>query len=225
MFLCVGDVWWMNRTPLGRLISRFSKDFRTIDMNLPAHMQFMMNQTTTFISVVIVVSLADWWMTALMVPLGLFFLLFHITNIWRIGRFIHEWCDCVDKSDHILCKAEEIQTNCDSSTSYGRCDSFSDLRSLRQHPDGSHVHPSLQMCSTFRGRVPFLHWRKCTNFPVNFPVDTMVCWETRLVGKLHTRHHCGIAHGWQVLDIPQHRVSKSGSVQHGADHTSTVWRE
>ena len=34
-------------------------------------MQFMMNQVVTFISVVIVVSLADWWMIALMVPLGL----------------------------------------------------------------------------------------------------------------------------------------------------------
>lgn len=37
-------------------------------------MQFTMNHVITFTSVVTVVSLADWWMVILMIPLGLFFL-------------------------------------------------------------------------------------------------------------------------------------------------------
>ena len=42
-------------------------------MKLPLHMQFTMNHVITFTSVVTVVSLADWWMVILMIPLGLFF--------------------------------------------------------------------------------------------------------------------------------------------------------
>lgn len=47
---------------------------KTIDTKLPLHMQFTMNHVITFTSVVTVVSLADWWMVILMIPLGLFFL-------------------------------------------------------------------------------------------------------------------------------------------------------
>lgn len=96
---------------------RFQK---TIDVNLPLHMQFTMNHVITFTSVVTVVSLADWWMVILLIPLGLSFLdisllfLFFFTFL-----FIH--------SHPLFGTTKTVPESSDSSASNGGCDTLTYL--------------------------------------------------------------------------------------------------
>lgn len=83
-------------------------------------MQFTMNHVITFTSVVTVVSLADWWMVILLIPLGLSFLdisllfLFFFTFL-----FIH--------SHPLFGTTKTVPESSDSSASNGGCDTLTYL--------------------------------------------------------------------------------------------------
>ena len=82
-------------------------------------MQFTMNHVITFTSVVTVVSLADWWMVILMIPLGLFFL-FLAFNVLSFVVF-------PPHSHPLFNPAKTLSKGSDSSAPNGGCDKVTNL--------------------------------------------------------------------------------------------------
>lgn len=68
--ICGAPTTFFDKTPLGRLVSRFSKDIRTVDQRLPNHMEMWMGAMTNMFSVLTVVCLADWWTIIPIVPIA-----------------------------------------------------------------------------------------------------------------------------------------------------------
>eukprot|EP00727_Mastigamoeba_balamuthi_P001146 m51a1_g11028 putative multidrug resistance-associated protein 5-like (1011) ;mRNA; f:416046-422054 len=59
---------YANRTPLGRLISRFSRDTGLVDARLPNQMEQYMGQTANLFVILTTICMGTWWMALVLAP-------------------------------------------------------------------------------------------------------------------------------------------------------------
>jgi ABC-type multidrug transport system fused ATPase/permease subunit len=73
--ICAAPTWFFDTTPLGRLISRFSRDVNIADVRVPNVMEMTMTSFTNMLVVVVAVCLGDWWMVIPFAPIGVIYFL------------------------------------------------------------------------------------------------------------------------------------------------------
>ena len=90
----------MFRTPLGRILNRFTKDMDTVDILLPQTMQFMFVTAFVVISTVIIVAVIQPVMIAAIVPLAILFYL--LSRFFRHSS-VEVYNSCIHIRSHGSC--------------------------------------------------------------------------------------------------------------------------
>ena len=94
--IVAAPVPYFDVTPIGRLINRFSKDFRQIDFKLPMQIEQYISQISWLLASLIAVMTSVWWLFLIIVPIIIFYYVFQL--LFRKGFIELQRYDAITRS-------------------------------------------------------------------------------------------------------------------------------